>query len=102
MNSGASLDVDKLRNELKATCTALGIAQQEATKARGEKATAEVVVQNLLVDVTATCDAAFPVQAADNPVAAEEHLRDLPARLRAVVSEAVRQGAAIALAAAQL
>ena len=30
--SGASLDVDKLRNELKATCTALGIAQQEVTQ----------------------------------------------------------------------
>jgi len=31
--SGASLDADKLRNELKAERTALGIAQQEATQA---------------------------------------------------------------------
>ena len=32
--SGASLDANKLRNELKATCAALGVAQQEATQAR--------------------------------------------------------------------
>ena len=29
--SGASLDADKLRDELKATCTALGVTQQEGT-----------------------------------------------------------------------
>ena len=51
-------------------------------------------VQNLLVDVTATYDAAFPVQMADNLVIAKERLRALPAHLWAMVFEAIHQGAA--------
>jgi hypothetical protein len=43
---------------------------------------------------------AFPVGTADNVFAAKERLRSLLARLRAVVTEAVQQGAAMALAAA--
>ena len=43
------------------------------------------------------------MQTADNPVTAlEERLRALPARIRVVASEAVRQGAATTLIAAQL
>jgi hypothetical protein len=49
----------------------------------------------------AACNASFPVGEVDNLFAAEEHLRPLPARLWAEVTEAVRQGAAMALAAAQ-
>ena len=67
---------------------------------RGEKAVAEVVVQNLLVDATAASDAAFPMQAMDNPIAAEERLRALLAHPWAMVSKAIHQGAAITLAAA--
>jgi hypothetical protein len=80
--SGASLDADKLCNELKAACAALGIAQQEAAQARDEKAATEAEVQNLLVDATAACDTACPVQTADDPITApEERLRTLPARI---------------------
>ena len=36
------------------------------------------MVQNLLVDAIAACDAAFPMQTGDDPVIApEEHLRAL-------------------------
>ena len=72
MYSGASLDADKLCNELKATYAALGIAQQEAAHARDEKAATEVEVQNLLVDATAAYDAAFLVQTMDDLVTALE------------------------------
>ena len=74
--SGASLDADKL----KATGAALGIAQQEAAQAQDKKAAAKVEVQNLLVDTTAACDAAFPVQTGNDPVTTpEERFRALPA-----------------------
>ena len=60
-------------------------------------------VQNLLVDTTAACDAAFPVQTMEDLVTApEECLRALPARIRAMESEAIHQGAATAMVAAQL
>ena len=42
--SGASLDADKLHDELKAACAALGVAQQEAAQARDEKAATEAKV----------------------------------------------------------
>ena len=75
MYSGASLDANKLCNELNATCAVLGVAQHEATQVRDEKVAAEAKVQNLLIDATVTCDAAFPVQVVDDPVTApEEHL----------------------------
>ena len=45
---------------------------------------------------------AFPIGRVDNLLAAEEHLRALPAQIRAVVTEVVRQGATTALAASQL
>ena len=54
------------------------------------------------MSVLATCNAAFPVGRVDNLLAVEEHLLALSARIRDVVTEAVRQGAAMALAAAQL
>jgi uncharacterized membrane protein len=60
--SGASLDVDKLHDELKAVRAAIGVAHQEATQARDKKAAAEAKVQNLLVDATAAYDAAFIMQ----------------------------------------
>jgi uncharacterized protein (DUF3084 family) len=63
---GASLDADKLHNELKVARTTLGVAHQEATQARDEKAATEAEVQNLLVDATATCDATFLMQTADD------------------------------------
>jgi hypothetical protein len=77
--SGASLDIDKLHDELKAARAALGVTHQEATQAREEKAVAEAEVQNLLVDATAAYDAAFPVQTVDDPNTAEERFRALPA-----------------------
>ena len=62
----------------------------------------EAEVQNLLSDAIATCDVSFPIQAADNPVTIEERLQALPTHLRAMVFEAIRQGVAMVLAAAQL
>ena len=59
-------------------------------------------VQTLQLSTQATCDAAFPVETADNPVATEECLQALLALLQAVVTKAIRQGAATMLAAAQL
>ena len=83
--------------------TALGVTQQEAAQARDEKVAAEAEVQNLLIDATAACDAAFPMQTADGPATTlEERLRALPAHIQAMVSEAVHQEAATALVAAQL
>ena len=62
----------------------------------------EPEVKNLLVYATAARDTAFPVQVVDNPIAVEERLRALLAHLRAMVSKAIRQGDATALATAQL
>ena len=59
-------------------------------------------VQTLQLCAQAAYDAAFPVETADNPVAAEERLRALPVHLRATVTEAIHQGATIALATAWL
>ena len=59
-------------------------------------------VQTLQLCMQAACDAAFLVESADNPVAAEEHLRALSVHLRAMVIKAICQGAAMSLAAAQL
>ena len=59
-------------------------------------------VDTLQQSVLATCNAAFPVGKVDNLFAVEEHLRALPACLRAVVTEVVHHRAAMALAAAQL
>ena len=50
----------------------------------------------------AACNTAFPLGKVDNLFTAKEHLLALSARIRAVVTKAIRQGAAIALAAAQL
>jgi len=86
---------DQLRGELEAAHIALGVTNQE-------KAAVKVVLQNLLADATTACNATFPVEAADGPVAAEERLQALLSCLQAVVSEAIHQGAATALAAAHL
>ena len=103
MYSGASLDTDKLRDELKAARATLGVTQQEATQVRDEKAAAEAEVQNMLVDATTACDAAFPVQTTDDPVTTpDEGLRSLPTRFQAMASKAIRQGATTTLVAAQL
>jgi CTP:molybdopterin cytidylyltransferase MocA len=59
-------------------------------------------VQTLQLCAQATSHAAFLMETANNLVTTEEHLRALSARLRAVVTEAIRQGAATVLAAAQL
>jgi hypothetical protein len=56
-------------------------------------------IQTMQLCAQATCDVAFPMEIADNLVAAEERLRALPICLRAVVTEAIHQGAATALAA---
>ena len=72
MYSAVSLDADKLRDELKATCAALGVTQQEATQEQDEKAVTEAEVHNLLIDATVACDATFPVQIVDDPVTALE------------------------------
>jgi hypothetical protein len=56
-------------------------------------------VQTLQLCAKATYDAAFPMEIANNLVIAEERLRALPACLQAVVTEAIRQGAATVLAA---
>jgi hypothetical protein len=62
-----------------------------------------VEVQSLLVDATAACDAAFSVQTTDDLITApEERLQALSARIRAVASGAVHQGAATALVTTQL
>ena len=73
--SGASLDANKIHDELKAVRAALGVVLQEAAQARDEMATAEAEVQNLLIDATAACDAAILVQTTDDPITTpEEHL----------------------------
>ena len=54
------------------------------------------------MSILAACNTAFPIGRVDNLLAAEEHLRALPAQIRAMVTKAVRQGAAMALAAGQL
>ena len=64
-----------------------------------------VVVLSMWVDtlqmfVLAACNMAFPIGRVDKLLAAEEHLRALPAQIRAVVTEVVHQGAATVLAAA--
>ena len=59
-------------------------------------------VDTLQMSVLAAYNAAFPVGKVDNLFIAEEHLRALLARLRAMVTEAICQGAATALATAQL
>ena len=56
--------------------------------------------QTLQLCTQAACDAAFPLETVDNLVTVEECLRALPVRLQAVVTKAVRQRAATALAAA--
>jgi hypothetical protein len=52
--------------------------------------------------MTAACYITFLVQTTDNPIVAEVHLQALSACLRVMVSEAVHQGATMALATAQL
>ena len=52
--------------------------------------------------VLAACNMAFPVGRVDNLLATEKHLQALSARIRAMGTEAIRQGATTALAAAQL
>lgn len=58
--SGASLDADKRRDQLKAALAALDAANQEAAKERDKKASVEAEMQNLLDDVTAACDTCLP------------------------------------------
>ena len=50
----------------------------------------------------ATCNVSFPIGRVDNLLATEEHLRALPAQIRAMVTKAIRLGAATTLAAIQL
>jgi hypothetical protein len=57
-------------------------------------------VKTLQLSVLATCNEAFPVGTVDNLFAVKEHLQALPARLLAMVTKAIRQGAATALVAA--
>ena len=59
-------------------------------------------VNTLQMSLLAAYNAAFPVGTMDNLLAAEEHLQALMARIRAMVTKAVRQGSATALAATQL
>ena len=51
------------------------------------------------MSVLAACNAAFPIGKVDNLFAAKEHLRAVLARIQAMVTEAVHQVAATALAA---
>ena len=57
-------------------------------------------VNTLQMSVLASSNVAFPVGRVDNLFTAEEHLRALPAQIQAMVTEAICQGAATALAAA--
>ena len=59
-------------------------------------------VDTLQMSMLAACNAAFPIGKVDNLLAAEEHLRTMPARIRVVVTKAIRLGAATTLAAIQL
>jgi hypothetical protein len=59
-------------------------------------------VETLQLCVQAACNASFPMGTMDNLFTIEEPFRALPARLRAVVTDVVRQGPAMALAAVQL
>jgi hypothetical protein len=59
-------------------------------------------VDTLQLSVLVACNAAFPIEEVDNLFIVEEHLQALPARLRAMVTEAIFQGATMALVAAQL
>ena len=56
-------------------------------------------VDTLQISLLVTCNVAFPVGRVDNLFTAEEHLRALPAQIQAMVTEAICQGAATALAA---
>ena len=47
-------------------------------------------INTLQMSMLAACNAAFPNGRVDNLLAIEEHLRALPARIRAVVIEAIR------------
>jgi hypothetical protein len=63
----------------------------------------EAEVQNLLVDATTACDVTFPMQTVnDLATALEECLQALLTRIRAIMSEVVHQGAAMALVTTQL
>ena len=57
-------------------------------------------VDTLQMSVLAAYNVAFLVGRVDNLLAAEEHLRALSAWIRTMVIKAIRQGAAMALAAA--
>jgi hypothetical protein len=54
------------------------------------------------MSMLAAYNVAFPIGKVDNLFTIEEHLRALLAQIRAVVTEAIRYGAATALAATQL
>ena len=105
-----------LRGKLDAAHEALRVSKNEASQVRANWAMVKEQahnMMNLLVElrtwvqtlqlcVQAACDAAFPVEIADNPIAIEECLHALSAHLRAMVSEAIRQGTATVLVVAQL
>ena len=47
-------------------------------------------VDTLQISMLAACNLAFPVGRVDNLLAVEEYLRALPARIRAMVTKAIR------------
>jgi hypothetical protein len=112
--SSTRLNAETLRDELDATHDVLQASKNLVSQVQGDVAITQGQVQhmtNLIVVLTmrvetlqlsmlAAYNTAFPVRTMDNLFTAEEHLRALPARLRAVVTEAIRHGAATALAAA--
>ena len=59
-------------------------------------------IDTLVLCVQAAINSGFPMRAVDNLFTAEEPFQALPACLGAIVIEAIRQGAAAALAAVQL
>jgi hypothetical protein len=105
-----------LRGELDATRDVLQAPKNLASHVRDELVIAMEQAQHMMnltmilsqwvdtlqLSVLVACNAAFPIEEVDNLFIVEEHLQALPARLRAMVTEAICQGATMALVAAQL
>jgi hypothetical protein len=114
--SSTRLNGEMLRGKLDASRDALQASMTEVSKARVNWAILKEQVHNMMnqlvelrtrvetlqLCVQAARNASFPMGTMDNLFTIEEPFRALPARLRAVVTDVVRQGPAMALAAAQL
>ena len=114
--SSTRLNAETLRSELDTAHDALQASKNLASQARADLAITQQQVQHMMnlvvvlstwvdtlqMSVLAACNAAFPIGKVDNLFAAEEHLQALLARLRAVVTKAIHQGASTALATVQL